>query len=123
MDPGECCAICGGSVERLHHLTGRGPDGRYLDPELQVGVCHDDHELAHDDLRHDGTDKPLRVVCVFEGVAYRLERVAAFLSRVAEHAPLAWIAKLARSMRQWAGELRGGIARLDALNPAWRMMW
>jgi hypothetical protein len=117
------CAICGGAACDSHHLTGRGPDGGYLDPELTVDECHDDHELLHEDLRQEGIDKPLRDANVFERVAYRLERAAVFFTRLAEQAPFAWLVKLAGSMRQWAGELRSGVAALDARIPAWRLIW
>lgn len=121
MDPVEPCAICGQPAVDPHHLTGKGPDGGYLDGELTAPTCHDDHELLHEDLRHDRIDKPLGDVSVFERVAYRLERVAVFFSRLAERTPFSWVIRLAASMRRWAGELRSGVNALDAWNPAWRL--
>jgi hypothetical protein len=118
----ERCVICGEPACDLHHLTGRGPDGRQLDEELTAPTCHDDHELVHDDLRHQGVHKPLKETSVFERVAYRLERVAVFFARLAEQLPFAWLQRLAGSMCQWAGELRTGVAALDAWNPNWRLI-
>ncbi len=116
----EPCAICGRPAEDPHHLTGRGPDSEYLDDDLAAPLCHDDHELLHEDLRHDRIDKPFGDLSVFERVAYRLERVAVFFSRLAEQAPLQWIVTLAEAMRRWAGELRRGVDDLDSKHPRWR---
>lgn len=110
MSAAAACAICGKPAVDDHHVTGRGPDGAYLDPDLKTPLCHDDHELAGDDLRDEGLEKPL---CAAPGptvsvvkVAYRLERAAVFLVRVAEAVPLfRWLAVLAQSMRAWACEL------------------
>ena len=50
----ENCAICGGRAVDPHHLTGRGSDRLQLDPDLTAPLCHDDHELIHEDLRTEG---------------------------------------------------------------------
>ena len=121
----ECCP-CGQPAEDRHHLTGRGPDGDYLDPDLAVPVCHDDHELAGEDLRAEGLERPLRApsgpVTAVEQVAYRLDRVGVFLGRVAEVVPaLVWVTVLAGHLRRWAEQLWGTARRLDAWDPGWRL--
>jgi hypothetical protein len=116
------CAICGGDPEDDHHLTGRGSDGEQLDDELVAGLCHDDHELLHEDLRQDGLDKPLRASTIFERVARRLQRVGVFLARVAEGVlPFRWIAGIAAALGRWADELNSSVCALDAWNPGWRL--
>lgn len=116
------CAICGGAHERGHHLTGRGADGDYLDPDLVAPLCHSDHELVHEDLRQAGVDKPVGAVSIFEQVAYRLERVGVFVGRVAEVAPFAWLTSLAAAVHTWSAQLYSAAAALDAWNPAWRLL-
>lgn len=116
------CAICGDDGEDGHHLTGRGPDGEYLDPELVTDLCHDDHELAGEDLRQEGLERPLTGTTAVERIAYRLHRVGVFLARVAEEVPpFRWIVRLAVALRNWADELNRFTSALDAWNPAWRM--
>ena len=90
----------------LHHLTGRGSDKNYLDPELVVVLCHDHHELIHDDLRQEQVDKPLDSVSAASRVARRLIRVALIFDRVAEVTPtLGCLIGVAAAMRRWAEEL------------------
>jgi hypothetical protein len=53
------CAACGGRRPlHRHHLTGRGNDGEYLDPDLLVGLCWLCHHDVHDILRTIGYDSP-----------------------------------------------------------------
>jgi hypothetical protein len=115
------CAICGGDPEDGHHLTGRGPDGEYLDPNLIADLCHDDHELAGEDLRQDGLEKPLAGTTIVERVSYQLHRVGVFLARVAEEVPpFRWVASLAVAVRNWADELNRFTSALDDWDAGWR---
>jgi hypothetical protein len=64
------CLDCGasGPVE-LHHVTGRGDDGKYLDPEWAWPLCTSCHNNMHWALRRRQLDRPT-------GEAdYRLRRV------------------------------------------------
>jgi hypothetical protein len=119
----DLCAICGQPADDPHHLTGRGCDGAYLDPDLTASTCHDDHELLHEDLRNEGVDKPLAQATIVEKIVYRLTRTAVFVGRMAEAIPgMAWLANLARGLRRWAEDLRGFVAVLDAWNSGWRIL-
>ena len=122
MEPIESCAICGRAMADLHHLTGRGPDAGQLDPDLVVPLCHDDHELLHEDLRTEGLDRPCHAVTAVERVAHRLQRAGIFLARVAENVPpLCWLAGLAQGMRRWASELLDHVRTLDDWDSGWRL--
>lgn len=61
---------------QLHHLLGRGADGRYLQPELLIPLCSpDDHQCGvHAVLKAAGLDGPMeptpgvligRLACTF----------------------------------------------------------
>jgi len=54
----ERCFLCAKAVARRHHVTGRAPDGGYLDPDLTVGLCASHHVLIHEDLRSQRIDTP-----------------------------------------------------------------
>lgn len=96
-----------------------GPCRHAESRSLTAQTCRDDHELLHEDLRRDRIDNPVGNVNVLERVAYLLERVSIFFARLEERAPYEWVARLAQSMRQWAGELRLGVRDLDARHPNW----
>jgi hypothetical protein len=121
----EPCAICGRPAagdHDPHHLTGRETPKKQLDDDVTAHLCHDDHELVHEDLRTEGLDRPLGPATPLGRVARRLERVAVFLARVAESVPLmGWMAALAGGVRRWADELHRCEAQLDAWNPGWRL--
>jgi hypothetical protein len=54
------CLVCGGPVNRRHHPTGRNlVNGHYMDPRFTFGVCHDHHELFHDDWRTLGIQETI----------------------------------------------------------------
>lgn len=102
----QLCAMCDKTAVDAHHLTGRDPDGCYLDPDLVVPLCHDDHELAHDDLRHADLDRPdPDQWSPSFGVAFRLCRVALFLARTPQHFPTGLSSVLAKAQWHWADEL------------------
>ena len=48
------CASCLRAAEHAHHLEGRGPDGRYLSPDLTLAVCPRCHVRLHTARRHAG---------------------------------------------------------------------
>jgi hypothetical protein len=117
----EPCAICSGPSEDPHHVTGKGPDEEYLDPDLTAPVCHDDHEMIHEDLRNEKLNKPLGRASIPERIAYRLDRLGVLLSRVAEQLPFDWVVRVATAVRSWAEELRCFVQGLDLWNPDWRL--
>lgn len=115
------CVLCAARGEDAHHPTGRGADGRYLDPRLAVGGCHDHHELWHDDLRGAGIDGPVGGPTVLERLELRLRRLGLFLARVEGDGSLARLARLlAAACVRWADELDEEIRRLDRSLPGWR---
>ncbi len=120
MPEHEHCLLCGEPCEHQHHLTGRGADHEHLDPALTVPLCHNDHELVHQDLRTDEIDRPLTSATVPERIERRLERVATFLGRAYEFFPFMWLGCAAAAVRSWATELGQFIAALDQWNTGWR---
>jgi hypothetical protein len=107
--PPDTCSICGGPADDAHHLTGRGPGHVHLDPDLVAPLCHDDHELVHEDLRQEALDNPTVATSPTRQVAFRLRRAAIFLARVADANPaLGWLVHLASALRRWADELLEG---------------
>jgi len=118
---GAACVLCGHPSEDPHHVTGWGWKGTQLDDDYRLPLCHDDHELVHDDLRQAGIDKPLQGKTVIEEVARRLERSAALLGRLGEAVPaVSSVLYLARAMRFWAEQLHKVVQLLDNWNPSWR---
>ena len=121
------CLVCSAEGCTGHHPTGRGADGRYLDPDLRFNYCHDDHTLTHDDWRalglpdtEGGQGQSIELPLV-ERVYLRLRRVAAGAGRLAEaHPEHPWIAALARALKRWADELARDIAARDRRDPGWR---
>jgi hypothetical protein len=119
------CPLCGRHATRRHHITGKGPDGSYLDPDALVRTCHDDHMLAHDDWN---TVVPVDATAddTFLGsLERRMTRAATFVGRVAEVAPepFRWVlAVLAALLASWAARLAGSLAVLDQYSPGWRAL-
>lgn len=116
------CEFCGGSVERRHHPTGRDEQGRYLDYEFVRDLCHDHHELVHDDSHTLGWEKlEGRPMTWFERIELRLRRWAAYLARLetGSSTPNTY-GVLAVVLTRWADELARGIAVLDERFPSWR---
>ena len=116
------CGMCGAlAICDGHHVSGRGgPDRAYLDPDLVVDLCHDCHELAHDDLRDQQLDRPLAGTNVLEHIERFLRRVGLFVARFGEATGIAWCVALARSCARRAADLAAAIAALDGWNPDWR---
>lgn len=119
------CYFCGEPADRRHHLTGRCGDAKsdYLDPDLAGPVCHDDHELVHDDWptiraaehRDEPISNPL------ERVLVRLQRISALFARWHEASPGdGFRAKLAEAFALWAAELATLVLYLDLHVPDWR---
>lgn len=115
------CALCGGPCGRRHHLTGRDDEDRYLDPEFTIPVCHDDHELVHDDWR---TLEVLEVhgrLTFVDRVELRLRRAAVFAARLAAARPEQGIWRsVATALARWADELARARRRFDERDPLWR---
>ena len=119
------CYFCNRPFERGHHITGRCGDAqsRYLDRDLAAPLCHDDHELVHDDwptigsaeYREEPISNPL------ERVLVRLERISVFFARWHEASPGdGFRAKLAGAFALWAAELTAVVLCLDLHAPGWR---
>jgi hypothetical protein len=120
------CIVCGAPATRWHHVTGRDARGRYLDPDFVVPLCHDDHELTHDDLRLLGVDKaggpPGPGWTITEALEFALRRLGAGASRVAETHDWPLLDTLAGCLKRWADELRSHNAALDRHCPNWRLL-
>lgn len=115
------CIGCEAHASRRHHPTGRDFAEEYLDADLTVPVCHDDHELIHDDRRTLGTQEPPAPLSWFERVELRLRRIAGDLARLAElHPDKGWLPRCARWLLRWADELANGLRAMDARDPGWR---
>jgi hypothetical protein len=124
----DVCLLCGQLADEVHHLTARvaGDRSRYLDPDLRMPACHDDHQLFGDDQkRHADLEPSLRNrTTLLDWLEVRLRRLAAFGGRCAEaivnEALKALVGVLAQHMDRWANELARVIAGLDRAYPAWR---
>lgn len=115
------CLVCRGRAPWRHHPTGRDDQGAYLDPDLKSPVCHDDHQLAHDDWKTLGLEEVEDRLTVFERVELRHRRLAPFLARIAEANDADNLnAQLARHLCTWADELTAGVRCLDEGYAAWR---
>ena len=121
----ERCAYCGGKHPLTHHATGRDHQLRYLDPSLTIPLCHDHHQLVHDDLRAAGVDDPQTRAAIrlsfVERVEVRLRRLAVAIGRLASMFPgVTFLAHLAERLKRWADELSWDLAARDARDPGWR---
>jgi hypothetical protein len=117
------CLLCGEPVEDADHITGRDVAGRYLDPPFIAGVCHSCHELAEDDRRTAGVADGPAGETFLDSLEQRLTRAAMFLGRVAVVVPGplgVFLAKLARSLADWAHGLALALGALDRYSPGWR---
>src|SRR4029079_8591116 len=121
------CLICGAEHCKGHHLTGRDPRGRYLDPRLAVPLDPEHHMLYHYDWRALGIQDSEQVhesapkLTYVERVELRLRRGAVLAGRLAEaHPEWGWIAALARALKWSADELARDVATRDQRDPGWR---
>jgi len=78
---GLVCVFTGRAADHLHHATGRGPDGRYLDADLVVPLARRMHVVEHAALRRSGLDEVTRV----SPTVLRLRRAGHLLVRLGEH--------------------------------------
>lgn len=122
---------CGRPAAELHHPTARvaGERSPYLDPDLGVPACHDDHALIYDDQRRMAElerDLERLDATILDRLEVRLRRTAAFAGRVAEavalSAVVAVILGFATHLERWANELDTAIRILDASFPGWRTL-
>ncbi len=103
------CVLCQtAEAEDLHHPTGR-IDGRYVDPDFVVPVCHDCHELAGDDLRAEGLERGVTASTTVEAVAHCLDCLGVFCARLANSDPSSLAATIGRRLRRYARDLRAEV--------------
>jgi hypothetical protein len=117
------CLLCPAPAEDRHHLTGRGDDGRYLDPKLSGPVCHDCHELCGDDLNTIASSTPGSSDTFLGSLELALSRTGAFVGRCSQAFPeplATLLALLAEHLVTWASRLRASLAALDQNAPGWR---
>jgi hypothetical protein len=115
------CAFCGSAACDLHHPTGKDADNEYLDPDLRIPVCHNDHELIHDDWHTLGLHDALPGLSRLELIELGLRRLAIATSRFAEaHPDWSWAAGIAVAFGRWADELAAELRARDARDPGWR---
>jgi hypothetical protein len=105
------CLGCGGHGPlHRHHVTGRGCDGDYLDPELLVGLCWTCHHDVHDILRTIGCDTPGSAAPGTAGrMRARLVRLAVLLGVMATAESVvdlrAFLDELSRAIDTWSQEV------------------
>lgn len=75
------CAFSGRAAEHGHHATGRGADGRYLDPDLVIPLTRRMHVVEHVALRRSGLDDPTTM----SSALLRLRRAGHLFVRLGEH--------------------------------------
>ena len=114
------CWGCGGPVERRHHPTGRGHDGRYLDRRFRAPLCHDDHEFIHDGWRAQGIEYVPTRLTVFDSVEVRLRRTAATFARADRAHFDVDPTEIAETFLTWAEQLQSGIRHQEGALPSWR---
>jgi len=115
------CIQCGSRAEDGHHPTGRRPDASYIDAWFKVNLCHDDHELAHDDLRTAGLETARYGGSFVEDFELGLRRLGVLLGRIPAIGAMAeFLALLAGWCSSKADALRRAIDALDQGAPGWR---
>lgn len=122
----ERCTFGDEPGEDRHHPTGRDDEGRYLDPSFMASLCHDDHELCHDDLKTGAIENTRPIPTFLERLQLGLERLSRFLGRLADtrsEDPLGgFLAALAAATSSWAAKLAATIVALDQGTPRWRTL-
>jgi len=117
------CLLCGDPADDPHHVTGRGTDESYLDPELVSPLCHSGHELVGDDWRTAGVYEAGDRETSLELLELRLARLGMFFGRLAKHVPGplgAFLALVGLHLARWRAGLAGAIVALDRDSPGWR---
>lgn len=107
-----------------HHPTGKDAAGQYLDPQYKAGLCHDHHELVHDDWHTheiaDGVDRST----FLEWLQLSMSRLAVTVGRIAGPSPQdplrGFLAQLAAWFARSAARLGVAIDALDRTCPTWR---
>jgi hypothetical protein len=110
-------------AERRHHVTGRGPDGRYLDPEFTAPLTHTEHELVHDDWQTLELTDSNHPETFLDSLELCLKRAGPFVGRLSETMPepiATFLALLARCLTRWAARLEGSLHALNTYSPGWR---
>jgi hypothetical protein len=74
------CPFTGEPADQLHHLTCRGADGKYLDPEFVVPLVVDQHVIEHQVSDRSGVGEDVRANPNW----LRLRRTGLFLVRLGE---------------------------------------
>jgi len=112
------CTVCGRDCRISHHITGDALDG-----EFETPVCHDHHQLVHDDWHTLGVGAEQQPRNFFDRLVLRLRRTAAFLGRlvaIGVGGPL--LRMLAEVLGRWAADLHMRVAILDARYEDWRSL-
>ena len=117
------CLRCGEPAEAGHHVTWRGTDGFYLDPEFRAALCHSHHEFVGEDRwTIEGTNAG-RSDTSLDSLYLRLSRTAFFVGRLAESLPeplATFLASLAKHLACWADDLSRSIGVFSEYSPEWR---
>jgi len=120
MTAAETCLLCGHTKVEAHHISGRDPDRRYLDPELTVPLCGECHQLAGADNRAERVETPDGTQwSLLASVEWWLKRVALFAARACQYYDVAWLVALAASLRRNADTLALQRRILDERYPGW----
>ncbi len=116
------CAVCGRKGRwRGHHPIGKDNEDRYLDPDLIMELCHDHHQLCHDDWHTFDLEKVKGRLTLIERVELALRRLAPALARVdAGGGGDTFWGRLAATCVMLAVALRRVVDALDELFPEWR---
>jgi hypothetical protein len=114
--PAGRCTFCGESFDEAHHLTGRGPDGVQLHPEVVGDLCRRHHVSVHAVLREAKIDTSPPEWSPLARVEHILRRLAAFIGGYAQRADNPVWAHIARVLEQCACEI--AIVSNTGLDPA-----
>jgi hypothetical protein len=113
------CVLCARPSVDAHHVTQHG-----IDFELTLPLCHDHHEVVHDDWRGADVAADVAPETLLHALQLGMERLAMIAGRAAATEALEpareMLAALATWLAKWASRLIGAIAALDAGAPGWR---
>ena len=102
------CVFCDRVAVDRHHITGRGPDGAYLDDEHIADLCHDHHEVIHNILRSQGIDTPPPDAEQTALNAYAMHRDAVFVGQYGTRIADPILVRIAANLEATAHQLRYG---------------